>query len=481
MEDERNMETLNNIENKYDIQNIYFNRYQVWPIVRMALFFQLRKRNNLQINNKKKIDKINLLTLLLNILDIKNLKAIINLIAGKKKFVLLSDSLELRNINGHSIDKIAYNLIDIINEEDVLIIENSYHARLPRNILYKSYLYQDLITLAFQIYTKIIYLKKTKIENERLIQEILIKLNISLNYKYIIAEFIASYKCYRMLFKIGNIKAIFVNCYYSFQNQAAVFAARELNLNVIELQHGVINKEHLAYNFSIPLEGKYFPNYLFAFGEYVRDILRESKYIKNQNILAVGNAYIDYIKDEYNPQAEIFDYFQSIRNKYDCIIGVSLQEIYEDETMEFISRAAMLDRCIYYILVPRIYKKHSGSQVNVEIININNSDLDIYKIIFSSDFHSTVNSTCALEAPALGVANIFINIDNKSREYYGNMLNPIYNRYANDPNEFVKIIKEWVPPNKEIIKSMHTEYFENDNRSKIIEALDRIGIQNQYK
>ena len=475
------MNKLRDIENKYHIENIYFDRYQVWPIIRMVLFFKLREKNKKHNNKNEKISKINSSIIFNNILNIDNFKAIFNLIIGRYKFALLTDSLELRNINGHFIDKISYNLINIIDEKNIFIIENSYHYKLPKNILYKNCLNQYLIRLIIRVFIKVVYLGKAKIENEETLKGILNELNISLNYYHIISEFISSYKFYKLLFKIGNIKVVFVNCYYSLQNQAAVFAARELNINVIELQHGIINEEHPAYYFSIPMQEKYFPNYLFAFGEYIKDILKSSRYIKNQNIIAIGNAYIDYIKNEYKPQTEIFNYLQLIKDRYDFVVAVSLQEIYENETIEFIKRAAIMDRRIYYILVPRNYKKYSESEMNLEIYNINNSYLDIYKIIIFADYHSTVSSTCALEAPALGVANIFINIDNKSKEYYGNILDPVYNRYANNPNEFIKIIREWASPDKEAIKSMHIKYYENNNRSKIIGALNKIGIETQYK
>jgi hypothetical protein len=69
-------------------------------------------------------------------------------------------------------------------------------------------------------------------------------------------------------------------------------------------------------------------------------------------------------------------------------------------------------------------------------------ELNVYEIILCSDLHITINSSCALEAPFLGVRNLLINIDNFSETYFGSVL----------PKESSTIL----PPDKEIIGKYFT-------------------------
>jgi len=64
--------------------------------------------------------------------------------------------------------------------------------------------------------------------------------------------------------KIYKPKAIFISC--ADGNFPLVKVANDLNIKVIELQHGVVNDKHYAYSSIINLEQNYYPSVLLSFG-----------------------------------------------------------------------------------------------------------------------------------------------------------------------------------------------------------------------
>jgi len=84
-------------------------------------------------------------------------------------------------------------------------------------------------------------------------------------------------------------------------------------------------------------------------------------------------------------------------------------------------------------------------------------DRDFYELMMYVDYHATVYSTCALEAPSLGVQNIMININNLSKEYFENILSDEITTYVNSPQELINTINNIKKLDK------NTVYHNNEN------------------
>jgi hypothetical protein len=71
------------------------------------------------------------------------------------------------------------------------------------------------------------------------------------------------------------------------------------------------------------------------------------------------------------------------------------------------------------------------------------------------DAHVTVYSSCAIEAPSMGVRNIMINIKGYAKSYFGHILNnESVTKYVETPLELVNEIQKLTPTNKwEIIEA----------------------------
>jgi hypothetical protein len=101
-------------------------------------------------------------------------------------------------------------------------------------------------------------------------QIIKLKLEIKNNYSLIINTF----NKYVKYFKKKKIRYLFLEgAYYGDYNTAIIIAAKSNNIKVIECQHGLINFDHIAYNFEFDEDtrtkfSKFFPDYLFTFGKF---------------------------------------------------------------------------------------------------------------------------------------------------------------------------------------------------------------------
>lgn len=78
--------------------------------------------------------------------------------------------------------------------------------------------------------------------------------------------FIALSKGYKTLFKKTKAKRLYLTSAYT--NCAAVHAARECGMEVIELQHGIFTRYHLGYSFPNGGDVPYFPDRLMCFGKF---------------------------------------------------------------------------------------------------------------------------------------------------------------------------------------------------------------------
>ena len=96
-----------------------------------------------------------------------------------------------------------------------------------------------------------------------------------------------------MLNKIAPNKII-TTVSYSYINQIFTAVAKELFIPVIELQHGIIGKSHVAYNYKTSNEIITFPDYFFAWGSYWINGTRFP--IAEDKVNVVGYPYINKFK-----------------------------------------------------------------------------------------------------------------------------------------------------------------------------------------
>ena len=155
-------------------------------------------------------------------------------------------------------------------------------------------------------------------------------------------------------------------------------------------------------------------------------------------------------KEKTNP-------LKKVTEKYTHAIAITLLYSVEKEMVNFIAKAAVMDPEIIYFLLPRQKKDDFGIilPINVKVIN----SINFYQMMACVDFHSTVYSACAIEAPSLGVQNILINIGGTAKFYFENILtDDNVTKYVETPEEFVYVIQ-----NMKKINYYQDPYAENNS------------------
>jgi len=95
------------------------------------------------------------------------------------------------------------------------------------------------------------------------------------------------------------------------------------------------------------------------------------------------------------------------------------------------------------------------------------------------DIHSTVYSSCAVEAPSLGAPNILVNINNLSKLYFSSLLrDERTSRYVGTPREFLKAVRSFSGIERESVVRLNEDIIKPgypDNIKLFVEKVVRQG------
>jgi hypothetical protein len=266
------------MEKEYDLFYMKYNNIFWWDLVRYQIFFLLYDEVSgiKSISVKKKNMRLSSTYFKLLFNEIKY-RYFFN---SKQCDYLFYVSSREKDSKGYTIDNVAKNILNLYRRKS-LILESFASIEHPSN--YNSY-------YNFGLRIKILINRRKKIRIENSLNQIIKNVfNIELNLDSIINEnikkFIIEGAYYKKFLKDKNPKLIFM-----VQNgiqKGLISASNELKIPIIELQHGLINQFHPAYNYSKDINYDHlttFPNYLFSFSEYWHNI-----YLPKTMKIKIGN------------------------------------------------------------------------------------------------------------------------------------------------------------------------------------------------
>lgn len=409
------LEKIENQENLFrkKIEEIYF-----WKIIRFSLLCEIGIKVKLmrKTQDEKNINKIEktkklLLGTIISFFKNNNFKK--NIIVFEfNDFKLYGNFEDEKNL----LSKFYFDLIEKFKKEKIdfevvypLYLEKEY--RLEKN----SYAEENYKYLFFKIIGFIKnkfnlfkfsfedknYLNKLRKYFEKEIDNLEI-LNEK-NLRKILINFECEYKYYHNFFRIKQPQKIYIICSYG--KEALIAAAQDLNIEVIELQHGVITKYHIGYNFP-DVKIPYFPDKLLLWGEYWKANVDLPKNVK---IELYGYPYLKRQHEKY----------KNIEKNLNQVIFISQGTIgkkLSEKAIEFVKENPQLK--VVYRLHPgeflrwkKEYKDLYESR-NLENLEISdNNEKNLYEYLFESEYLIGVNSTVIYEALNLGlkvgVVNLF--------------------------------------------------------------------------
>lgn len=411
------VQLIKDIERKYDVMSIKYKGISVWPFLRLYL----KESVTTMRENKASASNVGLV--------LRCLFAYNPFRALKKHEVWSFTACDRRKRLG---DKMVHRISGAFAAEGVncLMIEKPLkgtgHYR-RKEIEEKDIVSESWLLMTFHAVEVLSRGNTPKLENEALIKRILAENNLSFNYKRYVRLLNAQRKAMKlMLAFIPKPKIAMMECPYD--TMGYLWAFHEAGVKVIEMQHGSLNGNHIAYN-AEAYERKTNPDCICVFGESEYNYLTKEEPQFAPEVRMTG-MYMLERADQFFAR----DIFEEERKCYKSIVVVSGQPNYEDILSRFIDAVASKRKDLFFVYIPRKQRDDLiFSADNVRMVY----GVNIYEYLKWADIHVTITSTTCMEAQYFETPTIFYNHENIPATYFKDVLSEKNGiAYAETPEQF---------------------------------------------
>lgn len=215
-----------------------------------------------------------------------------------------------------------------------------------------------------------------------------------------IISFIIEEKRAIRYFKYHRPNLLYLTCGYGLE--AFISAAQKCGVRVVEIQHGVINRNHLAYNYPKRDYIPYFPNKVVLFGKFWKD---EASFPKNTEIKIENHPfYFDNLKRVRQLRKDEFTYDIAL------FFGHTIP-------FEYLSRLFEQNRGLRMLLKPHpaTIPEHrvliNNFRQYFPNVTVSDEHYNYYNIFIRTKIVVTISSTIMYEATACGVPVYVIKIE----------------------------------------------------------------------
>jgi len=444
------------IEQKYSVEDIYYDNEQVWSYLRNTYF-------NSTIENISedytKETKEGLLTKLYRMIK-QSLYGFRNWF-GRYDYIFFSDSQERILVEGLYVDKSLEKIIETHGAQKCLMIETPVSQHKPiEKVSTKRIVSSTLLNLFLALLSRFILLFKSKQFTIDILEQLNQREEFLVDYQRIILQFNIRKYLYKIFFRLYHPKAIYINCYYG--KQEIICAANELHIQTIEVQHGLIGKEHYAYNPYKKLEKKFFPNTLLTYGDYDKEIVSSNLLSPFSDVISVGSYGLELLKKTAIPPD-----LQNLVKQYQKTVSISTQYPVENELALFIKAVAERYSQYEFFFALRHFDKNYYKKFNMPSnVHLFYQEYTCYDILKSCDMHCTVYSTCAMESVSFNKKSILINIDEMASNLFADTKSKnIY--IANNEKEFLEAMQR-------VFIAEENIYYTSDYEKNILKFIRRL-------
>lgn len=393
---------IQEIENKYPVRDIKYNGISIWPFLR--IYFadsQSSTKRELKANKKT------IITVLVSLFYY----GVLNLF--RKKVIWTFTNVERRKILGNKAVHRVCGAIGELANKDTLFFEKPVPGFKParkNEVMEDCIISESILILLTAILQKTCRSAYNKMTGFEILEKILKDYNFSFNYKERINHFAAQYNSMKLILKVTHRPNVaFLESPFSIMGY--VLALKESGVRTIELQHGVINSNHLGYNYRYKCP-ELFPDAICVYGNEELQFLTKQQPNYCKDVYNIGYYFIDKASKFFTD-----DLFSEFRSFYSQIVVVSGQ-VPEDEIYEFTKKVAQNNPKVLFVYIPRFGLDDETSCQNLIIKN----NANIYQNIKWCDVHVTMFSTTCIEAQYFDKPTIFYNINGLSEKYYGDSL-----------------------------------------------------------
>jgi len=468
-------------ENKHKLYNKQILGFHYWNYIRFELYSNIICKehsydNFLKIkkapqDNKKHIIKNLIINLLKNPLFIRTKKDILILNSPRrvkkgKYYICPYTERILRHL------QYSYYVIEV----PYYLYNNHHFEPVPTKNLW----YMDGINCL--VGWELRYLKTTQVPKnlKAEIKNIIKALNaeFEMNFEvnklishitYYFNRYIIMKKYIRFILKKIKPKCVIEVNAYSFENMVITEVAKELGIKTIELQHGVIGKYHIAYNYYNKPKIKNFVDYIFVFGDYWKNATRFP--INQQRIFTVG--YPEFEKEVCNKKKKKDTYKKVILFLSDALfykefsaLALDLFNKIDHEKYEIIFKLHPIE----YGIAKRRYSQLYSSDIKV----IDNNSHDLYYYLSHADYQVGMCSTAIYEGVGFGLKTFIVN--RKGHEIMEDLIKENYAYLIDNSEDIICYLnKENTTSN---LWNNYTEYFWESNSINKINTILKEIIRN---
>jgi len=179
--------------------------------------------------------------------------------------------------------------------------------------------------------------------------------------------------------------------------------AKSLGIPVIELQHGVITKENIVYNYLDTIGSKiYSPNYLFTYGDYWSENIRTPQDTK---VITVGYHYFESRMKKLRgiKKQDNLIVFYSNFNRYIINILLAMNQQAKEHNYKIICKMHP-GETMWRSYYPEL------AESDIQVID---TRMDVYELLMSARHHVGGTSTVLFEAVGTG-GGIHVHLSGKS-------------------------------------------------------------------
>ena len=434
---------FNKFENKYNLFDLIIDDLEIWNYIRFELFFSIGEHFNIKKGKgytpKKSLkDKFFLIynTFIKNpYLTIKKNDILIiphqrRILEGNKYRCIYTDEIS---------EKLPYKCISA----EFLFGRMHYKPAKTKNIIYLDYI-DVLAGLKY---------KKIKLNKFKDISDYLSK--IIKEYFGVIVETdsiaqLISKRYYWHKYKKKYIKKLILKVKpkiilevvgYETNKMIVNEVAHELDIPCIELQHGVIGKGHIAYNYDTKKKLKQLPSYLFVYSDYWKQTC--SFPIGENHIIATGFPYMEEQVKKFPKKIGKEGMLRIII--YSSPDSTKNLQIF---TEELITQLEVLNFnfTIIYKLHPLEYNYPSDLwntiKASKNVVFIDSPKFSLYELCANADIQIGVKTTALFEGLVYNLKTFILDTGIPNLEAYMNdLIEEGYAIYVKNVNELIESIK----------------------------------------
>lgn len=398
-----------------EIEGFYF-----WAYTRFNIYMRMEEiRNNTKPSKTNKTNKIKLADLYGIFINCTFHKPLFHL--EQKDVLIINHPRRIKNGNYYDCiytDEIASMLEDNAYTLEFLYGFKHFTPTKTPNLVYMDYI--DIGAYFKRKLFKYMYIKQLSLLKEQsiIINNLLINefgFGPSSDYIFSLLEkrffwVLFKKKMLKRVIKKINPKVVIEVIGYETNKMIINEICNEMNITCIELQHGVMGRGHLAYNFKNKKKYPFFPNKMLLFSKYWRNITRLP--LDKSDVISVGFPYLENNILVYKRDDEFKDYLSII-----IISQPEFSSRISNVTIELIDRLESkgMKFHIFYKLHPAEYNKRNDYfnifENHNNITFIDNNKHSLYYYFAKANIQIGVTSTAIFEGLAFDLHTFIYHIE----------------------------------------------------------------------